>query len=191
MVAAAILPHWTPHAVIKRLAPTVSVIDFLTLSMSANKNSFQEYMKLRINIAADGDEIIGIIILRRTCILLAPSKRADSSISLGMSCMKLTNRDKAMGALTRICISIIPIRVSMRPSRLNRTYTEGANIIRGMALKFVTKATSNFEPRPSCTTAYAAVIQIATVIKEENNAVRRLLIRNFENRKVGLVKISL
>ncbi|WP_448516678.1 hypothetical protein [Pseudothermotoga sp.] len=60
-----------------------------------------------------------------------------------------------------------------------------------MALKFVTKATSNFEPRPSCTTAYAAVIQIATVIKEENNAVRRLLTRNFENRKVGLVKISL
>jgi len=28
VVAAAILPHWTPHAVIKRLAPTVSVIVF-------------------------------------------------------------------------------------------------------------------------------------------------------------------
>src|SRR5438552_14523159 len=69
-IAAATSPHRTPHAVTNSDAPTVTVVALLMVSISANRNSFQVQMNVRMATAPIPGYARGKTMCHRVCTAL-------------------------------------------------------------------------------------------------------------------------
>jgi hypothetical protein len=111
------------------------VADLSRVKIDAYKYSFQENKNIIAPIAIIADPAIGKTILMSTFIVDAPSIKAASSVSFGISSKKPFNSQILKGKLNTKCDSIIAKRVSISPNILKSkkngiTVTMGGNILK-------------------------------------------------------------
>ena len=175
---AAIGPHSRPRAVMNPAITTGNVLDLLTLSIHANKNSFHAPTNASIADAIIPGFVNGKIILKNLFVNPQPSNIADSSSSFG-SCSKnpIINQITS-GRLKLVFIIISAVFVSIRCIVLITRYTGIAVAIAGYIFWTINHSPKYLRarfPRLPLATAYAAILPNITEIIVEAPATTTVL----------------